>query len=69
MTQDQAQAYDFDVCLRIKHVVAVTGLSKSTIYRLMNAGKFPTSIKLTPYCVVWRSSAVQAWINERETQS
>ena len=69
MKQDQAQAQGFDVCLRIKHVVAVTGLSRSTIYRLMNMGKFPKSIKLTPFCVVWRNSAVQSWIDERERQS
>jgi len=67
--QAQAQAQELDVCLRIKHVVAMTALSKSTIYRLMSAGDFPKSIKLTPYCIVWRKSAVQEWIKQREQQS
>lgn len=66
MTQAVAQAHGMDVCLRIRHVVAATSLSKSTIYRMMSAGKFPKSIKLTPFCVVWRSSAVQAWIAQQE---
>jgi prophage regulatory protein len=68
MTQDSAQAQGFDVCLRIKHVVAVTGLSRSTIYSLLSANKFPKPIKLSERTVAWRTSVIDAWIREREKQ-
>ena len=32
--------------LRLPEVLALTGLSKSTIYRLMPVGEFPQSVKL-----------------------
>lgn len=69
MKQDQAQAQGFDVCLRIKHVVAVTGLSRSTIYALISENKFPKPIKLSERTVAWRTSVVNAWLAERERQS
>lgn len=69
MISDQAQAHEFDVCLRIKHVVAVTGLSRSTIYALISTDKFPKPIKLSTRAVAWRSSVVQEWIKQREQQS
>ena len=37
MTQALAQAHEFDVCLRIRHVVAVTSLSKSEINAFVSA--------------------------------
>lgn len=69
MISDQAQAHEFDVCLRIKHVVAVTGLSRSTIYALISTDKFPKPIRLSTRAVAWRSSVVQEWIKQREQQS
>lgn len=69
MISDQAQAHEFDVCLRIKLVVAVTGLSRSTIYALISTDKFPKPIRLSTRAVAWRSSVVQEWIKQREQQS
>jgi prophage regulatory protein len=69
MTQALAQAHGIDMCLRIRHVVAVTGLSRSTIYALISTDKFPKPIKLSTRAVAWRSSVVQEWIKQREQQS
>lgn len=50
-----------DRFLKRKEVEAVTGLSRSAIYRLMDAGEFPQSIPLTARAVVWRESEIAAW--------
>jgi prophage regulatory protein len=53
--------------IRIKSVIALTGLSKSYIYDLSNRGLFPKSIQLVPggTSVAWVKSEVIAWIDSR----
>lgn len=48
--------------LRIRTVLAKTGLSRSTLYRKIGTGKFPRQIKIAERCCAWRSSAVDAWL-------
>lgn len=52
---------------RIKAVCMMTGLSKSTIYAWVKAGKFPAPIKLSPTMTAWRNSDILDWINRLET--
>jgi len=48
------------------HAVKVrTGLSRSTLYKMMSQGKFPQHIKLGERAVGWRSNDVDAWIASR----
>ena len=47
--------------LRLPAVVRQTGLSRSTIYRLMAARHFPLPVKLTSRAVGWRRSDVDRW--------
>jgi prophage regulatory protein len=56
----------FDRCVRIKQVVEMVGFSKPTIYRLINKGTFPKPFNISTNCVVWRMSAIEDWIKERE---
>lgn len=56
----------FDRCVRIKQVVEMVGFSKPTIYRLINKGTFPKPFNISTNCVVWRVSAIEDWIKERE---
>ena len=42
-----------------------TGLSRSTIYRLMRAGQFPTPIRVGPRAVRWKLSEVNAYLAPR----
>ncbi len=51
-----------DRILRIKAVLARTGLSRSTMYRKMENGTFPRNIKISTRCAGWRESAVNAWL-------
>lgn len=44
-------------------------LAKSTIYRMEQRGEFPRRFFLTPRCVVWDLSEVEAWIDSRRRAS
>lgn len=48
---------------RLSAVVARTGLSKSTIYRLIREHKFPAPVSLAGRTRAWDSAAVDAWIS------
>ena len=50
---------------RLPAVCEVTGLSKATIYRLLNRGEFPPKVQLSPRCVGWRVADVEAWLAAR----
>lgn len=50
-----------DRFLREEEVVAVTSLSRATIWRLVKAKQFPPPINITPGRVGWRESAIAAW--------
>lgn len=52
--------------LRQPEVTRITGLSRSTIYRLMPVGKFPKGFKLGERAVGWRAETIETWIAERE---
>ena len=39
-----------DRLLRRRHVEEVTGMSRSSIYRLMQNGEFPRPVKIGPDC-------------------
>ncbi len=54
-----------DRILRIDKVLERTGLSKTTLYRLVNSGDFPQPVRLggpDSRAVGWRLSEVQEWI-------
>ena len=51
--------------LRKPAVLATTGLSNTTIWRLMRAGKFPRSVQLTEHTVGWFADEIAAWLESR----
>lgn len=48
--------------IRLKEVKRRTGMSTSTIYRWMKAGKFPRSHSLGGYIAVWSEDEVSNWL-------
>ncbi|WP_082970001.1 MULTISPECIES: helix-turn-helix transcriptional regulator [Aeromonas] len=48
--------------LKLKAVIAMTSLSKASVYRQMKAGKFPASVNVGPRSVAWVSSEIESWI-------
>jgi len=57
------------VLLRRRQVEALTGLARSTIYKLIARGDFPAPVQLTAKAVAWPSDAVSAWVDARMTSS
>lgn len=51
-----------DRILRIATVLNRTGLSRSTLYRRIQAGTFPAQIRIAERCTGWRESAINAWL-------
>ncbi|MBF0283865.1 MAG: AlpA family transcriptional regulator [Magnetococcales bacterium] len=51
--------------LRLNEVISMTGLSRSTIYRLVSKGEMPQRFKLGPKSVGWKFEQIIAWINSR----
>ncbi|OWY37661.1 hypothetical protein CEK28_15635 [Xenophilus sp. AP218F] len=51
--------------LRLPDVIKATGLSRSSLYALIQQGKFPKQIQLSPRCVAWLSTDVESWLAER----
>lgn len=55
--------------LRIKSVLSVTGLSRSTLYNKISVGEFPAPIHVGDRAVAWLSDEVARWIDERISAS
>jgi len=54
--------------LRLREVCARYGLSKTSVYRLMEQGEFPQPVRLGPRAVGWRVEDLEAWLENRSTQ-
>jgi prophage regulatory protein len=48
--------------VRMKTVLARTGLSRSTIYRKIAEGTFPPRIKISVNGAGWRESDIDRWV-------
>lgn len=48
-----------------KAVCAKIALSRATLDRLVDAGKFPTPIRLTERRLAFNAEAVESWMAER----
>ena len=49
-----------DRLLRRREVEEITGMSRSSIYRLMKKGKFPRRVRIGSKAVRWRLSVIMA---------
>ena len=54
-----------DRLLRLPEVRQMVGLSRSSIYALEAAGKFPKRVAVSERAVAWRLSGVQEFIEQR----
>lgn len=64
----QPLASTSDRLLKLPEVEALVGLKRASIYRFVQAKKFPAPVKLGERAVAWRLSAVDKWIEERTHQ-
>jgi predicted DNA-binding transcriptional regulator AlpA len=55
-----------DRIIRAKEVQAMTGLSRTTLWRLEREGEFPARVSLCAGSVGWRLKEVEDWIRTRD---
>ena len=48
-----------------QQIEEITGLTRSTIYRLMRSGQFPEPIRIGPRAIRWPQSEIESWIADR----
>lgn len=56
---------DRERIIRIRDVVTATGLSRTTIWRLIQSGGFPAPLWISEKCRGWRAGAVLDWLQSR----
>jgi len=52
--------------LRLAEVRRVVPLSRSSIYRMIDAGEFPMPVKIGPRAAAWRWADLREWIASRQ---
>jgi prophage regulatory protein len=57
-----------DRFLRLQEVLYRVGVSRSNLYKLIEAGKFPAQIKIG-YSSVWSEKALTAWMEAQVAAS
>lgn len=55
-----------DKFLRSHRLPEITGLSLSSLYRLIRRGEFPPPVRLSAQAVGWAASDVERWIESRK---
>lgn len=56
---------DLAMFLRMRSVTRMTGLGRSTIYRLIAEDRFPRPVRLAKRAVAWRRVDLERWSGER----
>ena len=51
--------------LRLPDVQKLTGLSRSSVYRLEATGDFPKRVRLSERATAWREDELLEWVNSR----
>jgi len=51
--------------IRLREVMATTGLARSTVYKYISEGAFPKPVSLGERCVGWVEEEVQDWVMEK----
>ncbi|HCH6462467.1 TPA: AlpA family transcriptional regulator [Vibrio parahaemolyticus] len=54
--------------IRLKEVIYKTGLSKATLYRLIQSGDFPESVSIANRSVAWEESLVDEWLIKKVSE-
>ena len=65
---EQAPEPEDDTMLRMGEVVRLTGISDSTIKRMVLDGRFPKPMRLSPRRIGWKAVEVKSWIQRLDDQ-
>ena len=53
--------------LRLPSVLQITGLGRSTIYRMVADNRFPRPVRIGQRAIAWRQSDLESWSEARPT--
>jgi prophage regulatory protein len=59
------EKHHLPMILRKKQVLAMVGLSASTVYNLQKAGKFPLPVKLSERATGWLCADIEQWLADK----
>ena len=51
--------------IRLKEVINLTGLGRSSIYKFMSENKFPQSISLGERAIAWQEGKIEEWLQDK----
>ena len=57
-----------DTMLRMAEVARLTGISGSTVKRMVIDGRFPKPMRLSPRRIGWKPGEVKTWIRQLDDQ-
>lgn len=60
--QHTGNVVPLDELLSLPDVMALTSLSRASVYRGMDRGLFPRSVRISRARIAWRASEVNAWL-------
>ncbi len=49
--------------LKVGEVVAIAGISRATVYRLVKSNKFPKPKQISPARIGWLQSEISGWLS------
>lgn len=55
--------------LRLPEVINTTGLSRSSIYAYIKAGRFPEPVRIGARATGWPAKSIQEWVESRNPAS
>ena len=58
-----------DTLLRTGAVLQATGLSRTSMYRMVAEGNFPKPVHLSEKARAWPASVVQGWIRAKKKEA
>ena len=61
------QSFEGSLFVRMRAVIQMTGLGRSTIYRLVAQDKFPSPVRLAKRAIAWRRTDLDRWSEGRPT--
>lgn len=64
-TSKKAEPLNKDRILRIKEVIEMVGVSRTTLWRMECRGEFPRRVPLSSRSIGWRYQDVDSWIKSR----
>lgn len=63
--ESQTSTSDSDRLIQVREVIRLTSLSRTSIHRMVVAGRFPRPLRIGTSRKAWSLPAVRQWIAER----